>query len=543
MNGKLLLEHFSRLSEAPDAIPRLRQFILDLAVRGKLVEQDPRDEPAWELLARIEREAKRKATRRASNRVEVAGGDDALYDLPATWVWTRIGDLARLENGDRSKNYPSKDQLVPKRIPFINAGHLRNGRVAIEGMNFISQERFELLRSGKVEEGDILYCLRGSLGKAAIVAGISQGAVASSLVIIRLAAEVSRAYILDYICSSLAAAMIKKYDNGTAQPNLSSADLGRFMVPLPPLAEQHRIVAKVDELMALCDRLEAAQAEREHRRDRLVAASLHRLNNPADPDAFRTAARFLVHHLAPVAVRAENVSQLRQAVVDMAVSGRLVHRVAGQKGMGEPIRGAREVSLDEVTLEFRYGTSAKCSVEPIGQAVLRIPNMDRGRVDISNLKYASLPVREAQDLRLRLDDILIVRSNGSLDLVGRPTLVEQHAVDFCFAGYLIRLRPDSRAVDPRYLMLALSSSRVRSQIELPIRTTVGLKNVNVTELARLTFPLPPLDEQRQIVQKVNEIAACAARIKEQLSAEGRTRHRVLEAVLARAVSPAFSDSL
>ena len=110
-------------------------------------------------------------------------------------------------------------------------------------------------------------------------------------------------FVLEYLFSSLAVEMIRCYDNGTAQPNLSSVDLGKFIFPVAPLAEQHRIVAKVDELMALCDCLEAAKAEREISRDRLGAASHHHLNNGADADAQRKHPQFFVRHLPDLTVR------------------------------------------------------------------------------------------------------------------------------------------------------------------------------------------------------------------------------------------------
>jgi type I restriction enzyme S subunit len=119
---------------------------------------------------------------------------------------------------------------------------------------------------------------------------------------------------------------LEPYVTGTAQPKMNQAKMNSIPIALPPLAEQHRIVAKVDELMALCDRLEAAQAEREKRRERLAAASLHRLNQPADGDAtaFRDHARFVLDHLPRLTVRPKQIPQLRQTILNLAVRGKLV---------------------------------------------------------------------------------------------------------------------------------------------------------------------------------------------------------------------------
>ncbi|MDF1660073.1 MAG: restriction endonuclease subunit S, partial [Verrucomicrobiales bacterium] len=108
-----------------------------------------------------------------------------MSELPDGWTTKRLGELCDLENGDRGKNYPSKSVLVEEGIPFINAGHLNSGRVDMSTMNYIPEERFEILRSGKIRRGDLLFCLRGSVGKAALVSNVDKGAVASSLVIVR----------------------------------------------------------------------------------------------------------------------------------------------------------------------------------------------------------------------------------------------------------------------------------------------------------------------------------------------------------------------
>src|SRR5690606_33026844 len=101
------------------------------------------------------------------------------YPLPKNWVWTRLGNVVDFINGDRGKGYPSKKDFVQHGIPFINAGHLENGNINMEKMNYISNEKYDSLRSGKVINNDVLYCLRGTLGKAAIVRGIDKGAIAS----------------------------------------------------------------------------------------------------------------------------------------------------------------------------------------------------------------------------------------------------------------------------------------------------------------------------------------------------------------------------
>ena len=241
-------------------IKKLRELILELAVRGLLVPQNPNDEPASVLLKKIGAEKAKlikEGKIKKQKPLPPICDDEKPFELPLGWEWVQLKELCILENGDRGKNYPNKSLLVDSGIPFVNAGHLQNGRINKADMTFITDERFELLKAGKFSEGDILFCLRGSLGKSAIVEDFDKGAIASSLVIVRLYDNLDRYYFHNYFDSPFSYRMIKLYDNGTAQPNLSAADLAKFLAPLPPAKEQHRIVAKVDELMALCDQLKA----------------------------------------------------------------------------------------------------------------------------------------------------------------------------------------------------------------------------------------------------------------------------------------------
>ncbi len=191
----MMLAEFEQLVRTPADVDRLNEAILDLAVRGKLGTQNPADEPASELLKRIRVEKKRMVAAgeiRGSKTLSPVKPGGAPFDLPAGWVTCRLSDLAQLINGDRGKNYPSRSELVTTGIPFINAGHLKDGEVNLVDMNFITKEKFEALRSGKIEQNDLIYCLRGSLGKTAVVNGIGQGAIASSLVLIRLFEKTER---------------------------------------------------------------------------------------------------------------------------------------------------------------------------------------------------------------------------------------------------------------------------------------------------------------------------------------------------------------
>ena len=227
-----------------DLITRTKSKILDLAIHGKLVPQNSNDEPAEELLKRI-------AT--SDNRPYKKFEEAVLFEIPKSWSWCYLHTISALLNGDRGENYPSKKDYVEYGIPFINAGCLDNGNINYDVANYITEEKYNSLRAGKIQKGDILYCLRGSLGKTGFVITDNKGAISSSLCIFRLNESVIPQYFLYVLNSNAIKVQQKMVDNGTAQPNLSAKDVSNYQIPLPPLAEQYRIVTKIEELFEKLD--------------------------------------------------------------------------------------------------------------------------------------------------------------------------------------------------------------------------------------------------------------------------------------------------
>jgi len=324
MTPDRLLDHFDRISDAPDALPRIRRFILDLAVRGKLVEQDPKDEPASELLKRIQAEKTRLVQEGKIRKQEPEPrieDDELLFQAPSGWDWTRLSTISRrIHYGfTASANKSIKD------VRLLRITDIQNNSVdwsSVPGCEISKGE----VDQYKLEQGDILIARTGgTIGKTFLVRHIPVTAVfASYLIRVQKPSELYDQYLKLFLESPAYWKQLQDGTRGTGQPNVNGRTLGRMAVIVPPLAEQHRIIAKVDELMALCDRLEAAQAERENRRDKLTAASLHRLNNGADTDEFREHARFHFRHLPRLTTRPEHIQQLRQTILNLAVRGKLV---------------------------------------------------------------------------------------------------------------------------------------------------------------------------------------------------------------------------
>lgn len=243
----------------------MRAKILDLAIRGKLTDQRQEDGNAWDLLKEIQAEKERlikeKKIKKEKPLSEIAE-EEKPFDIPENWEWVRLGNIAQAINGDRGKNYPKREEYVSSGIAWINTGHITDdGYLNADKMNYITRDKYDSLRSGKIQRNDLLFCLRGSFGKVARIEPFYEGAIASSLAIIRLFDTALREYIFIYLKSPQAVNELNKYANGTAQPNLAAKDVLKYLIPLPPLAEQQRIADKVSALFAQLDVIDKAYEE------------------------------------------------------------------------------------------------------------------------------------------------------------------------------------------------------------------------------------------------------------------------------------------
>lgn len=289
-SSKELSENWSRISQYFDtlftteaSIDALKQTILQLAVMGKLVPQDPNDEPASELLKRIEQE---KALMVKNGKIKKQkplppiSDEEKPFELPQGWEWCKFGLLSEFINGDRGTNYPNKNEYVDSGIPWINTGHIeKDGTLSVSDMNYITQKKFDELRGGKIQCGDLVYCLRGAtFGKTSFVTPYKIGAIASSLMIIRPFITQLGLFFYNYLTSPFGKSQVFRFDNGSAQPNLSANSVMLYAFPCPPLDEQFRIYNKVQELFGICESLktniQSAQQTQLHLADALTDAAL-----------------------------------------------------------------------------------------------------------------------------------------------------------------------------------------------------------------------------------------------------------------------------
>lgn len=241
------------------------------------------------------------------------GSDEIRFALPESWAWARLGSVIHLISGQHLQptEYSGQKQ---RGIPYITGP-------ADFGQDGLVITRYAMVRKAVAKKGQILLTVKGAgVGKTAIC-DLAEVAISRQLMAMT-AIEWCQQFLL--LVTHRLAETLKERARSLI-PGISREDVDRFIFPLPSLAEQHRIVAKVDELMALCDRLEAAQVSPESRRDRLAAASLNRLNQPADdPNTFQDHARFYFNQLPRLTTRPEHIQRLRQIILNLAVCGRLV---------------------------------------------------------------------------------------------------------------------------------------------------------------------------------------------------------------------------
>ena len=319
---------------------------------------------------------------------------------------------------------------------------------------------------------------------------------------------------------------IKEAGHGVSMLHMTKDSMERLVVALPPVAEQHRIVAKVDELMALCDKLETARAEREVRRDRLAAASLARLNAP-DPGTFHDDARFALDAVPALTARADQLRQVREAVLRLAFCGRLSPTGTWPRTPSRLGEFAR--------LQSGYAFKSEWFGHE-GVRLVRNANVSHGILDWAQEARLPFATAVAYDrFQLKAGDIVLSLNRpfiGSGTKVAKvashdlPALLVQRVGRFLISGEL----------DNDYFLLWLGSSCFSSQLET-VRTNVAPHIVPAHVEDSVLF-VPSLPEQGRVVAKVHELMALCDRLQASLGAGDATRTRLLDALLQEALAPA-----
>jgi len=557
MNAEQLLQHFELISEAPDAIKRLRGFILDLAVRGKLVEQEPADEPAAELLKRIAAEKARmaKAGDIKTRKICEPSMAEAMYLLPSTWKWVALGSVFNYDAGIKTEPKKLDQNLWLLELEDVEKD---TGRLVARVR---ASERTSQSTKSEFKINDILYGkLRPYLNK--VLVADEQGYSTTEIVAIRPYIPLCSKYCVLALRRPDFLDYVTRLGQGTKMPRLRTEDAKVAPFPLPPLAEQHRIVAKVDELMSLCDQLEAAKAEREKCRDSLVAASLQGLNQPAEEEeTFREHARFTFNNLPRITTRTAHIKQLRQTILNLAVRGKLVEQDPGDEPAAELALMIKKRSRGQIQESIEPPFSlpvgwAWRAIDTLADKVTdgehatppRIPepqiplvtakNVREGFMDYSKTDWVSLETAQKAWVRCRpqVGDLLLVCVGAT---TGRLTVLREPR-DMVLVRSVALIRPNS-SVLAEFLERGIRSPLLQQQIWASVKAAAQ-PCLYINRIQSLLIPLPPLAEQQRIVAKVDELMAICDQLEAQITVTEQDSRRFLESVLADALAPGIDLS-
>ncbi len=537
-------------------IKKLRKLILELAVHGKLVPQDPNDEPADILVQRImakKKELLADGTLKKAKKSKVHDAIISAEELPLGWVAADFGDITFNLDAQRIPLSVSERKGRQGIYDYYGASGVIDSIDAYlfdKPLLLIGEDGANLVNRST----PIAFMARGKYwvnNHAHVIDGISED-------------------FLIYLSLYINSISLIPYITGMAQPKMNQAKMNSILVLLPPEKEQHRIVAKVDELMTLCDQLEQQTEASIEAHQVLLTTLLDTLTNSADADELMQNWARISEHFDTLFTTEESIDQLKQTILQLAVMGKLVPQDPSDEPAAELLKRIAEekaqlvkekkikkqkalppIAEDEkpfelpsgwewcrfgnVFVDLKYGTSKKSDYKMNGSPVLRIPNVVGGRVDLSDLKYSVMTDKELVDYQLQQGDLLLIRSNGSLGIVGRCTVVDNDLVNTVYAGYLVRARILPDTVNSYYVKSVLDSHDVRRQIEGPIRTTSGVKNVNSTELSSLLIPVAPACEQLRINEKIIELHAMCDQLKQHLYGNQQTSLQLTDAIVEQAV--------
>ena len=550
----MLLSNLDLLATAPGGVARLRELILTLAVQGKLVPQDPADEPAGELLKKIRTEKDRLIAEGKIKRdkpLAAIAEEEKPFALPQGWEWVKGRELFTVVRGVTYQKTDAKDVPTAEHLPILRANNIR-GSINFEDLVYVPTSLIsedQLLRPG-----DYVVCLasgsKNLVGKAApFLDGIicSFGAFCGA---IRPIAK--SAYFAVYLASPMYREAVSEASAGIGINNLKGSSLLDLDIALPPLPEQSRIVTRVEELMRLCDALEAKGRLEAAQHAQLVSTLLGELTASATPEEQAANWQRVAQHFDLLLDRPAAIDALEQTLLQLAVRGLLVPQdpqdepastllarirtekdrliADGQIKRDKPLPpvtdeekpfelpvGWEWVRMGWLGESFDYGSSQKSVDDSAAVPILRMGNIQGGRVVMNNLKYLKDVQGELPYLVLREGDLLFNRTN-SYELVGKTGLFEGYLREVTFASYLIRIRLMHALVIPEYINAYMNTSDCReNEIEPDLTQQTGQANYNGTKLKSIRVPLPPLAEQSRIVTRVTALRRLCADLRQRLA--------------------------
>jgi len=541
MTPATFLDQFATFVEAPNGVARLRELILQLAVLGKLVPQDPNDEPAD---------------------IESDSDIDRPFDIPSQWRWGLVEQVAESRLGKMLDN--AKNKGTPKiYLRNTNVHWMRFDLSSLKEMPFEDDELDEF----EVRRGDVLICEGGhGIGRTAVWDGqLDQVMFQKALHRVRPSEQLDGNFFTFCMRVYDAIGILQTYYTGAGIPHLTGRSLAKLLFPVPPLAEQRRIVAKVDQLLGLCDELASRQEARRAARERLVVATLDRLTSPGPAAESASRAKRLQDHFDILFDIPTTIPHLRQAILQLAVQGQLVPQDPNDEPINElvarvgavrrqfektsPARQRNElapIEADELSFEpptnwqwIRFGELANIAggvtlgrkldgQQLISFSYLRVANVQQGRLELSVIKEVQIPIDELPKYRLEIGDVLLTEG-GDWDKLGRSAIWNGEIENCLHQNHIFRARPFTDDVQSRWLTLFTNSPVGRSYFQSAAKQTTNLASINITQLRNCPIPLPPLAEQKRIVAKVTELLSLCDALESQLQSAESASTQLLSA--------------
>lgn len=565
----VLTDNLPLLAGAPNGIKKLRELILELAVRGKLVPQNANDEPASDLLKRIAGEkARLVAEGKIKKQKPLAEISEEVkpFDVPTNWEWVRVAAVGH----DWGQKTPDK------KFAYIDVGAVDNAAGKISAPQVLMAEDAPSRARKVVRSGTVIYStIRPYLLNVAVIEEVyEQETIASTaFAIIHPYLEMPARYFLYFLRSPVFVRYVESVQMGIAYPAINDGQFFSGLIPLPPLPEQHRIVAKVDELMALCDRLEARQADADSAHVQLVQALLSSLSQASDADDFAQSWQRLSEHFHTLFTTESSIDALKQTLLQLAVMGKLVPQDPNDEPAGLLMTRLRQdrsewlidKQLDDpeckTMLRKLSSLTEALPPFPLPESWVTVHLIDCSRllVDCHNKTApyvsAGVPIIRTSNIRnreFRLDDLKYVNEE-TYEFWSRRCTPEPRDImftreapmgeaaiipdgeRFCLGQRTMLVRPMHDFIDNRYLLIALTEPHL---LERASTSAIGstVKHLRVGDVELLNIPLPPLAEQHRIVAKVDQLMALCDQLKARLNQARQVHEQLASALVEQAVA-------
>ncbi|MFM0414382.1 restriction endonuclease subunit S [Paraburkholderia aromaticivorans] len=566
-----LTEGFNLLATAPDGIKRLRELILSLAVQGKLVPQDTNEAPASELLMQIRAEKDRLIAEgkiKKDKPLPTIVDEGKPFELPDGWEWSLLGDVV---NVIRGITFPANEKTREAALGRIACLRTTNVQNAIEWDDLLFVDRSFMGREEQViQQDDIVMSMANSrelVGKVAIIKSIpvNEATFGGFLSVLR-PHLVSAQYAMIILRTGYARnCLIDSASQTTNIANISLAKLRPLPIPLPPLAEQSRIVAKVEELMALCDELEMRGKLEAGQHARLTATLFDALAASESAHQLQENWARLASNFDLVLDRPEAVDALEQTLLQLAVRGLLVEQDPNDEPASELLKQIRAekdrliaegkikkdnplpainndekpfelpqgwewASLNQVSSKITDGEHSTPQRAAFGHYLLSARNVTNEGIILHDVDY--VPTSEFERIRKRCDpDIgdILISCSGS---VGRVALVDKSNT-YSMVRSAAMVRPCGDNLNRAYLALSLKSPEVQLQMKAKSRQSAQA-NLFLGAISSLIVPLPPIAEQSRIVSRVEALRALCANLRERLAASQKIQTHLAEALVENA---------